>query len=387
MRRPITAGLIVGTPELREQIASAIQAAGGAIAFSLATADAMQPSGAAAPDVLVLDFGQAEAHAVMAQLKTVDNPPAVIGAHVEGDPGIILHALRAGAREFLYPPVNENALRQALEKIAAERAHRNLRRQEGKVVAFVSASGGCGATMCACHAAAELRRIADAPTLVADLDLAAGTAGFWMRATPSYSVLDAARNLSRLDHSFWTAVVAQVQPKLDVLCAPQEIPLSDVPPPSAFAEVLQFARETYAWTLADFGAGLCPATMAALSAADSMFVVSTAEVTALYHARRIVRAVLDSGYGREKLSLVLSRTRKNQALTREEIERIIGVPAPVALPEDCDEIANAHAEGRMVSARSELGRRMLSLASRIAGKGTEPRPSKFALLRFRAQEA
>jgi len=65
--------------------------------------------------------------------------------------------------------------------------------RSGKTIGLLSAQGGCGATMIACHLAAELRRITTASVLAADFDPTSGMLGFWLRADPSRSVLDVAK--------------------------------------------------------------------------------------------------------------------------------------------------------------------------------------------------
>ncbi len=390
MTHPVSIGIVIADPSFRETVTACIREAGAEILFAIGgTPEETRTLRGSRPDVLVLDFGQPSAHAVMEELKHSDQPPAVIAAHTVGDPEIILGALRAGAREFLYPPINQQRLEHALSTVAAERLKQLARQQSGKTVGFLSAGGNCGATMLACHVAAELRRLTEGPVLIADLDVAAGTAGFSMRATGSYSVVDAASNLSRLDRSYWNGVVTTVQPRLDVLAAPAEIPTGLLPEPRRFAEVVRFARGLYPWTIADLGSGFSPILQAALPQLGSLYLVTTPDVTALYQVQRLLRAVLNLGYPQEQVKLAVGRIRKDQPLAVPDIERLIGLSADAVLPEDASEVADAHSDGRLVSPKCDLGRRMLALAARLAGQSPlePPRPSKFSLFRFRTQEA
>ncbi|HEX8985572.1 MAG TPA: hypothetical protein VF767_09075 [Bryobacteraceae bacterium] len=390
MSRALTAGLVIGDPEFREAVAAALRRLKVQIVFAVADA-AAEPHKVerTSPDVLILDFGRPGAHGVMLELKNLQTPPAVIGAHEKGDPDVILWALRAGAREFIYPPVGEQVLANALDAIARERMLDERRRKCGKAIGFMSASGGCGATVLACHVAAELRRLLDGEVLAADFDVAGGLAAFWLRATGPYSVLDAAGNLGRLDPSYWKAVVSTVEPRLDVLSAPAEIPLSELPEARRFTEVLRFGRGGYDWVVADLGIGMGPLAAALLPELESVYLVATPDVTSLYHTRRVLRSMAELEVKREAIHIVIGRARKNQvALDPQEIGRALTYPVEMVLPEDHAEMAEAHAAGRLITPRSELGKRMRLLAAGIAGKPPDaPRGLKFPYLRFRTQEA
>jgi pilus assembly protein CpaE len=389
--RALSVGIVIADPSFRETVTTAIRAAGAEVLFAIGGApQETRTLRAARPDVLVLDFGQPSAHAVMEELNSTDHPPGVIAAHTSGDPEIILGALRAGAREFLYPPLNQQRLEHALEAVAAERLKQQARQEAGKTVGFLSAGGNCGATMLACHVAAELRRLTEGGgVLIADLDLGAGTAGFSMRATSSYSAVDAAANLPRLDRSYWNGIVTTVQPRLDVLAAPAEIPTGLLPEPRRFADVIRFARGLYPWSVVDLGNGFSPLLQAVMPELESLYIVTTADVTSLYQMQRIMRAVLNLGGAQDLVKLAIGRVRKDQPLSAADIERLLGATAEAVLPEDISEVAEAHSDGRLISPKCELGRRMLALAARLTGQPPlEPtRPSKFSLFRFRTQEA
>src|SRR5207253_1969624 len=117
---------------------------------------------------------------VVSRIKASSVDPMVIALHPTAEPEMILGALRAGAHEFLHPPLAEN-LRQALERKSLERNKtRQLSRSKGNVIGFLSAKGGCGATTIACHTAAELGRHGK-HVLLADMDLDAGMVRFLMK--------------------------------------------------------------------------------------------------------------------------------------------------------------------------------------------------------------
>jgi pilus assembly protein CpaE len=140
--------------------------------------------------------------------------------HLEADSDSVLTAMRAGADEFIHAPFGET-LGPALDRLSRLVDREPVQIHHGKVVALLSAKGGCGATSIACHVATDLHRLTGQPVVLADFDLVSGMIGFLMRTDKPYSVLDAIDNLSRLDDSLWKALVMEARPGLTVLPAPQ----------------------------------------------------------------------------------------------------------------------------------------------------------------------
>src|SRR5690349_3877013 len=54
------------------------------------------------------------------RIRRTAGSPAVIAVHTKADPDTILSAIRAGATEYLYPPIAANLVK-ALERISLER--------------------------------------------------------------------------------------------------------------------------------------------------------------------------------------------------------------------------------------------------------------------------
>jgi pilus assembly protein CpaE len=112
-------------------------------------------------DVLVIDLTRLSEpfENVVRRIKTCSAPPQIIALNDTADPEVILGAIRAGASEFLYPPI-EAGLSRALERLSAERAKAQAApgRHRGKTLGFISAKGGCGATTVASHIAPPRRK-------------------------------------------------------------------------------------------------------------------------------------------------------------------------------------------------------------------------------------
>jgi pilus assembly protein CpaE len=337
------------------------------------------------PEVVLLDITHLP-HTLEECVRSVraSAPDAMLMVlHSSADPGTILAAVRAGAHEFLYPPL-ENDLRKALGRKVDDRARlrdRDNARPPGKVIGFLAVKGGCGASTIACHLAAELGQISvqrSESALLADLDLESGIVGFLMKVKSPYSLLDAVQNLHRLDLSYWSALVYSGWPGLEIIGAPGGYLPKDTVAGEPLRQVLAFARSNYAWTVADLGCTPNLAIVTALDEVDELYLVTTLEVPALHQAKQTIRTLTDAGHG-GRLRVILNRTPQRPDVSAEELERILGLPIDTTLPNDYYALYDAFCKGKLLPSGSHLSRQIAAFAMRLAGVPAEKGKRRFGL--------
>lgn len=329
------------------------------------------------PEVLLLDLSSlpSELNIAMRQLKYQAPQMRVVALHSSADPQMILSAMRAGVNEFLHPPLEENLV-PALERLMKTSDSEAAPITRGKMIGFLSAKGGCGATTLACHVASELQTITRKSVLLADLDLTSGIVGFLMKTPSSYSILDGIKNLSRLDESLWKALVAEHRPGLSVIPAPATYTRWDHPDENRLRQTLQFMRTQHEWIVLDLGRSLNSIAMAVLDEIDQLFLVSTLEVVALHGLKTIVHGLFQQG---EKLQLVLNRTPKMMDISTQELEKILGRSLYAALPNDYLGLYQSYSSGNLLDSNARLSQHFALLASKIAGVQPVKSRKKFAL--------
>jgi pilus assembly protein CpaE len=332
------------------------------------------------PDVILLDITRRREplEEIVRVVRTVAPEAMVIALHTSADTETILSSLRAGVNEYLYPPL-QASLHKALERKSQERSQRREGdRKGGKTMAFFSAKGGCGATTIAVHVAAELAR-REQRVLLIDLDLDAGMISFLLKTKSPYSILDAANNLHRLDASYWKALVSNGVPNLEIMPAPASLASKHQVPQQQLRHVLGFVRSQYDSTIVDLGRSLTRVTMEALEETDEACLVTTLEIPALHQAKQIVQTLLDSGYGRHRIRLILNRVPKHVDITPDELEKMLGVPIHCMLPNDFPELYDCYAEGRLLARNSNLGKHMARITAKLAGIEEEAPKRRFSL--------
>jgi pilus assembly protein CpaE len=345
-------------------------------------ADFVERVGRLRPDMLILELATGAA-ARNAQLRAVEGSPGrptLVAVQEVAEPDAIMAAMRAGAADYLYLPFG-GRFRATLERIRAERAGRDGKEVHARTAGFFSAKGGCGATTVICHLAREFQRQTQHHLLLADFDLDAGMVRFLLKTKSPYSVLDAAMNRDRLDKSFWKALVSNGTPRLEVIAAP-ELGLTRAPADESLLEVLRFARSHYDWVLADLGRSLNPLSFGMLEEIDESYIVTTLDLPAMYQAKQVVRKLVEGGYARERLRIVLNRVQQGSAIAPEEAATILGAPVWASIPEARAELDEALTGGGLAGPGTTVGGHYAKLAARMAGLAGEPaRPKRrFAFL-------
>jgi pilus assembly protein CpaE len=379
---PLTIGLAIENREIWEQVQSCLSELPfriivehqdlGDIGNFLDRLERMRP------DVVLIDISgwREPLEGLVSSIRNAIGDPMLIAVNTSADADAILSAMRAGVNEYLNPPIRDG-LRRALEKRSAERSRRSATgaKAGGKAFGFMSAKGGCGATTIVCHVAAELGR-QNQKVLLADLDMDAGMVGFITKTKAVYSILDAVNNLHRLDISYWKALVSNGIPGVEIVSSPPALASKQQPRDDQLRQVLAFARPHYDWTVVDLGRSLSHTAMAALEEIDEACLVTTLEVPALHQSKQIIQTLLDSGFGKNRIRLILNRAPKRLDITAGELEKMLGVPIFKMIPNDYPELYETYAEGRMLNRSSELGKQMTRLAMKLAGIEEEKSPKK-----------
>jgi pilus assembly protein CpaE len=329
------------------------------------------------PELVLLDLAAVPGELTIGvrQLRHYSPRVKVIAVHSVADSQTILSAMRAGTNEFLHPPF-QNTLIPALERMLSGKDGDIPSITPGKIVGFLSAKGGCGATTIACHVACELEHLTRKKVLLADLDLTSGLLGFLMKTPSQYSILDALKNLSRLDESLWKALVVEHKPNLAIIPGPASYSRWDHPEESQLRQLLQFMRTQHDWTVLDLGRSLNSIASAVLDEIDQLLLVSTLEVVALHGLKSIVHGLFEQG---EKLQIVLNRTPKMMDISTQELEKILGRSLYATLPNDYMALYQSYSSGNLLDSNNRLAQHFGMLAAKIAGVPPVRSKKKFAL--------
>jgi pilus assembly protein CpaE len=207
-----------------------------------------------------------------------------------------------------------------------------------------------------------------------------GNVAFAMKAHTDYSILDACRNINRLDTHFWKGLISNGQPNLSILTAPGDLRGLEPPLGVEVRQVLRFARSVYDFTIVDLASSLSRLTLAALEEVDRAFLITTTELPSLHMAKRALQSLGQVGYATGRVDLVLNRISRRDEVTPADIERNLGVPVFWSFPEDHVSTNEFYVKGGLISAKSGLGKSIRQFVEKIPGVKPEAAEKKQSFL-------
>ncbi|HXG54418.1 MAG TPA: AAA family ATPase [Vicinamibacterales bacterium] len=287
----------------------------------------------AVSDVYIIDI-RSDASSGMAtieRLRAAHPGVAIFALAATPEPDLILQAMRAGANEFFpWTPAGvarstEESFQGAIRKTAARRdAATAGARQPCVTHVFLGAKGGAGTTTVAVNCAVELARLTKRPTAILDLKPCLGEVALFLGVRPRFTVLDAIENLHRLDRDFLRELMARHKSGLDILAGSEQFDRPNTSDAGAIEELLRVLGKLYDFIVIDAGNMINSCALAALYAADTVFLVANPDVPSIRNAQRLVDRVRQLGAGSERVKVLLNRTTDQHLIAPKQIETALG---------------------------------------------------------------
>ena len=229
----------------------------------------------------------------------------------------------------------------------------------GDIYAFVPAKAGAGATTVATYAAGMASRLADEPTLLLDFDIQLGVTTFLLKALGTHTIVDALELVDRLDPDVWASLISQ-NGNLHVLGSGAG-DFSHSFLPEQFRKLLDFAVRNYSVVAIDLPGAMADYECEVLLRAKRILMVCTPDIGALHVARRKAQWFRDLQLT-DKVSVVVNNVDGRNALSVEDIERIIQLPVEYMLPSGIKDVSKAVQKGAILDAGCALGRKISAIA-------------------------
>jgi pilus assembly protein CpaE len=248
---------------------------------------------------------------------------AVICASGESSPDLILHSLRAGARDFIRLPINEDELTTVIDRtaeFAVQHVTEEPNKSRGRAIAVFSSKGGCGTSLIATN----LAIVQDTPTVLVDLNLQSGDLELMLGVRSKFSLADVVENRDRLDDSLLQNYLTHHSSNVSLLAAPIKAESAEDIEPKHIYEVMELLRQRFETVIVDTPHSFDAVTISALDHADQILVVLTLEIHAIRSTRRALEIFDRLGYPRKKIRIVVNRWSKNIELDQKQIEAFLG---------------------------------------------------------------
>ena len=275
------------------------------------------------------------------RLRAASPGAGIFAIALAADSDLILQAMRAGANEFFTWPPSAEAFHGAIRRTGTRREAASGARPAATTLVFFGAKGGAGTTTVAVNCAVELARLSKRPTVIVDLKPGLGEVALFLGVRQRYSVLDAIDNLHRLDREFLRELVVKHKSGLEILAGSDNFDRPGAADGGAIEELLRLLTRQYEYIIVDAGSQVNSCAVAALYAADTIFLVANPDVPSIRNAQRLLDRVRQLGACGERVRVLLNRAAEPYLIPLKQIEGAIGHPIHHTFPSDYKTVSTA----------------------------------------------
>jgi len=222
-----------------------------------------------------------------------------------------VRGLRAGADDYLIKPFHPAELLARIRSLLARFApHDSLvgRPPMGRILAFYGAKGGVGSTTIAINMAIALHRELGRKVALVDGNLQFGDHRVFLDlGLDRKSIVDVV-SAPTIDADLLKSVIVRHDSGVALLLAPPSPETAELVTADHLPTILDLLRATYDYVIVDIDKRLDDLNLHILDAADSVFVVMTADLSCLKNVRLVLETVGHLGWPKSKVQLVLNRS-------------------------------------------------------------------------------
>ncbi|PLX38726.1 MAG: CtpF protein [Hyphomicrobiales bacterium] len=300
--------------------------------------------------------------------------------------------IRSGVSEYLVAPLQLFDLIRAVGDLY----HNPEASPLGRVVAFVGAKGGCGASTVAHNVAWSIARQFESEVVLADMDLPFGTAGLDFNQDPVQGIAEAVQSPERLDEVYLDRLLSKCAEHLSLLAAPATLDRPYDFDEKSFDGLLDVMRGSIPTAILDVPHVWTRWSRQVLRSADEIVVVAAPDLANLRNAKNIVDFLKNARPNDAAPRLVLNQVGmpKRPEIRGEEFMRALDTDILAEIPFDIPLFGGAANNGQMISEvdpKNPVGATFDTIAQVITGRGEARRQKKSALAplleRFRAKKS
>jgi pilus assembly protein CpaE len=377
----LAASIVSHDEDFKRQVSRLLRAGGVPVGIVEGRADG-------APDLYVVDIrgDTSSGLATIERLRAGHDgvPIFAIAAAAESD--LILQAMRAGANEFFpWNPGGGTSASRAMEESFNGAVRRTAARREAATAGgkqpcvtyvFLGAKGGAGTTTVAVNCAVEVARLSKRPTMIVDLKPCLGEVALFLGVRPRFTVLDAIENLHRLDKDFLKELVSKHKSGLDILAGSEQFDRPNAEDSGALEELLRVLAKMYEHIVIDLGNTINSCTVAALYAAETVFLVTNPDVPSIRNAQRLIDRTRQLGAGSERVKILLNRVSDQHLIAPKQIETALGYGIHHSFSSDYRTVSEALNSGvpLALTNNSDISSQFGGFTRQLVGKQDEAKP-------------
>ncbi len=337
--------------------------------------------GAEPPSVIVLELDEnpEQTFRVIQEMTKVSNGTEIFLTAEKLDSGVLLEAIRAGAKEFLAQPIKqeevEGAFSRYFDRRKANHSSKDDQKKSGKIFAFFGGKGGVGTTSIAVNLASALMKLPSNPSVVlVDVNQHGGDLPLYLDLQPNHSFRDIASDLSRLDNAFLLKILTKYESGLQVLSSGYDDLSTGRLNPDCVEQTLRLLQTNFDYIVLDCGHVLDLTTKKALEVADLIFVTSVLMIPVVHRTKRILELLRGSGFPPAKIKMIMNRYLSAEQDVLKETEEILKQKTQWLFPNDYPSVSQSVNSGKPIidiASRSSIAKSYTDFARSLDDRHQE----------------
>jgi pilus assembly protein CpaE len=288
--------------------------------------------------------------------------------------------IRNGISEYMVAPVSLGDIIAAVSSIFVDPEAEPL----GRSVAFIGAKGGVGASTIAHNIAWGISTLFSQEVILADLDLAYGTANIDFDQDPAQGIAEAVFSPERLDEVFLDRLLTKCSEHLSLLAAPSLLDRAYDFDRTAFQPVLEVLQRAAPITVLDVPHAWNEWTRSLLADVDEVVICAAPDLANLRNAKNMFDQLRKFRPNDKMPHLLLNQVglpKRPEILPNDFCEPLEVQPVAI-IPFDAQLFGTAANSGRMIAemdAKSPVSEIMSQIAHVVTGRATVKKAKKSGL--------
>jgi pilus assembly protein CpaE len=264
----------------------------------------------------------------------------------ENDVILYRELLKRGVSEYLVTPVSPVQLMESISSLYNNPDSDPV----GHIFAFIGAKGGVGSSTVCHNASWALSEILRSNVVIADLDLAFGTAGLDFNQDPVQGIADALASPERLDEVLLDRLLTKCSEQLSIFAAPVVLDKDYDIAPEACDMVLDVVRQSVPYVSVDMPHTWTAWSRRVLMQADEVIITAEPDLANLRNAKNIIDLLKTARKNDNPPRLIINRANmpKRPEIPVKEFEQNVGLKACAVIDFDVESFGQASNNGQMV---------------------------------------
>ncbi|MDD9909081.1 MAG: CtpF protein [Ahrensia sp.] len=327
---------------------------------------------ATTPNLIIVE-SRLEGDSLMSELgklaEVCDESTNVVVIGHRNDVHTYRELISQGVSEYLVAPISMADVMEVVSTLFVSPDAEPL----GQTIAFIGARGGAGSSTIAHNASWAIANNHSSDVVLADFDLAFGTANIDFDQDPAQGVADAIYSSEQIDDTYLDKLLSKCSQHLSLLAAPSNLDREYDFVPSDFTNLIEVAQRSTPHVLIDLPHGWTGWIRHVLSLADKVVITATPDLASLRNTKNLVDTLVDLRPNDDKPLLVLNQCNvpKRPEISVAEFCSPLDIEPTIVVPFEPGLFGLASNNGQMISEtdpKHDVAASFATLAQVVTGR-------------------